>query len=206
MYVCECMSVYVTTPHAPIIYTHTHTPGRCASRVPSVIDKCMATLLTLVVGFSPTIVGRAVVVMRQLLQNKQDIDDGVIRSMARLLERVTVPEARAAIVWTVGEYQVRMCVFCVCVTWTVCTTNFLTLNPSLHTRSRVKMNIRDIMHAHTHTHTHTHTKDRVATIAPDVLRKLAKSFQTEETNVKMQILNLAVKLGTVCVVYACAYT
>merc|ERR1711894_108296 len=37
--------------------------------------------------------------------------------------------------------------------------------------------------------------DRVPKVAPDVLRKMAKSFTTEEPQVKMQILNLATKLA-----------
>jgi AP-3 complex subunit beta len=36
--------------------------------------------------------------------------------------------------------------------------------------------------------------DRIPKIAPDVLRKMAKSFTSEEVMVKLQILNLAAKL------------
>ena len=36
--------------------------------------------------------------------------------------------------------------------------------------------------------------ERVPKVAPDVLRKMAKNFTQEETEVKMQILNLATKL------------
>lgn len=36
--------------------------------------------------------------------------------------------------------------------------------------------------------------EKVPKIAPDVLRKMAKSFTTEEDIVKLQIVNLAAKL------------
>lgn len=61
--------------------------------------------------------------------------------MARLVDTITIPAARAAIVWVIGEYC-----------------------------------------------------EHVAQIAPDVLRKMAKSFVDEAPEVKMQILNLAAKL------------
>jgi AP-3 complex subunit beta len=61
--------------------------------------------------------------------------------MAKMIDKLTVPMARASILWLIGEYS-----------------------------------------------------DRVSKIAPDVLRKMAKSFCDEENVVKLQILNLSVKL------------
>lgn len=61
--------------------------------------------------------------------------------MAKLMDFITVPQARASILWLLGEYS-----------------------------------------------------NRVPKIAPDVLRKMAKTFINEEDIVKLQTLNLAVKL------------
>lgn len=61
--------------------------------------------------------------------------------MAKLMDFITIPQARASILWLLGEYS-----------------------------------------------------DRVPKIAPDVLRKMAKNFINEQDIVKLQILNLAVKL------------
>lgn len=61
--------------------------------------------------------------------------------MAKLMDFITVPQARASILWLLGEYS-----------------------------------------------------HRVPKIAPDVLRKMAKTFINEEDIVKLQTLNLAVKL------------
>ena len=38
-------------------------------------------------------------------------------------------------------------------------------------------------------------KEEIRQFAPDALRRLAKSFKDEEVEVKLQILNLAVKMG-----------
>lgn len=61
--------------------------------------------------------------------------------MAKLIDYINVPAARAAIIWLIGEYN-----------------------------------------------------EKVPLIAPDVLRKMAKSFVDEQDAVKLQILNLGVKL------------
>ena len=61
--------------------------------------------------------------------------------MSKMIDKLTVPMARASILWLIGEYS-----------------------------------------------------DRVSKQAPDVLRKMAKTFCDEENVVKLQILNLAVKL------------
>jgi AP-3 complex subunit beta len=65
----------------------------------------------------------------------------IVRQLARMLETIKAPAARASIVWMVGSYH-----------------------------------------------------HLVPKIAPDALRELAKSFKTEEAQVKLQVLNLACKL------------
>ncbi|XP_015765741.1 PREDICTED: AP-3 complex subunit beta-1-like [Acropora digitifera] len=74
-----------------------------------------------------------------LLQPKGNSD--IIMHMAKLVDSITVPMARASILWLLGEYC-----------------------------------------------------ERVPKVAPDVLRKMAKSFGSEEDIVKLQILNLGAKL------------
>lgn len=83
----------------------------------------------------------SVVVIKKLLQSQTGDHKEIITHMAKLVDSIQVPAARAAIVWVLGEYC-----------------------------------------------------QRVPKIAPDVLRKMAKSFVNETPEVKMQILNLAVKL------------
>lgn len=61
--------------------------------------------------------------------------------MAKMIDNITIPMARASILWLIGEYS-----------------------------------------------------ERIPKVAPDVLRKMAKIFCDEEDIVKLQTLNLAVKL------------
>ena len=91
---------------------------------------------------SEAVVAEAVIVLKRLLQTPTAAEnDGVIRQLARLLDSIAVPTARAAITWLCGEYN-----------------------------------------------------ERIAAYAPDVLRKLAKSFALEDAAVKLQIINLGAKL------------
>lgn len=83
----------------------------------------------------------SVVVIKKLLQTQPDEHKDIIGRMATLMDFITVPQARASILWLLGEYSTR-----------------------------------------------------VPKIAPDVLRKMAKTFANEQDIVKLQTLNLAVKL------------
>ena len=121
--------------------------GRCATSLPDVTDRCLHGLMSLLSNKSEGVVAESVVVIKQLLQMLTDNEEHehtmkeVISHLAKLLDTISVPSARASIVWVIGEY------------------------------------------AH-----------KVPKIAPDVLRKLAKSFTNEDSSVKLQILNLASKL------------
>ena len=54
---------------------------------------------------SEVVVAQAVVVLRQMLQQNADVSSGVVMSMVRLIDRVSVASARCAIVWVMGEYR-----------------------------------------------------------------------------------------------------
>jgi AP-3 complex subunit beta len=86
-------------------------------------------------------VAESVVVIKMLLQTQSGEHKEIIKHMAKLVDSITVPAAKAAILWVMGEYC-----------------------------------------------------ERVPKIAPDVLRKMAKTFAAEEPQVKMQTINLAAKL------------
>lgn len=75
------------------------------------------------------VVAESVVVIKKLLQNQPEAHCDIIRHMARLMDSIAVPQARASILWLLGEYS-----------------------------------------------------QLVSTIAPDVLRKVAKTFVTEVIN------------------------
>ncbi|XP_048359371.1 AP-3 complex subunit beta-1 isoform X2 [Sphaerodactylus townsendi] len=115
--------------------------GRCATNISEVTDTCLNGLVCLLSNRDEIVVAESVVVIKKLLQTQPAHHGEIIKRMAKLLNNITVPVARASILWLTGEYC-----------------------------------------------------ERVPKIAPDVLRKMAKSFTAEDDLVKLQILNLGAKL------------
>ncbi|NXG49973.1 AP3B1 protein, partial [Psilopogon haemacephalus] len=115
--------------------------GRCATNIAEVTDTCLNGLVCLLSNRDEIVVAESVVVIKKLLQTQPAHHGEIIKHMAKLLDNITVPVARASILWLIGEYC-----------------------------------------------------ERVPKIAPDVLRKTAKSFTNEDDLVKLQILNLSAKL------------
>ncbi|XP_076262350.1 adaptor related protein complex 3 subunit ruby isoform X2 [Rhynchophorus ferrugineus] len=115
--------------------------GRCACSISEITDTCLNGLVSLLSNRDEAVVAESVVVIKRLLQTQAADPKEIITHMARLLDSITVAQARAAILWLLGEHS-----------------------------------------------------QKVPKIAPDVLRKLAKTFADEHDIVKLQVMNLAVKL------------
>ncbi|XP_072038441.1 LOW QUALITY PROTEIN: AP-3 complex subunit beta-2-like [Amphiura filiformis] len=135
------LQTYVTSSDKDFVAATIQAIGRCASNISEVTDTCMNGLMGLMANRDEAVVAESVVVIKKLLQMNPTEHKEIIRHMAKLADAITVPMARASILWLIGEYS-----------------------------------------------------DRVPKIAPDVLRKMAKEFTTEEDIVKLQILNLGAKL------------
>ena len=108
--------------------------GRCASTIKEVTEICLNGLVQLLSNRDKYVVAESVVVIKKLLQSKDTENKKIIIQMSKLLDFITVPAARAAILWLIGEYN-----------------------------------------------------QKVPKIAPDVLRKAAKTFVDEENVVKLQV-------------------
>uniref|UniRef100_T1J818 AP-3 complex subunit beta n=1 Tax=Strigamia maritima TaxID=126957 RepID=T1J818_STRMM len=133
---------YVSNSDKEFVAATIQAIGRCASTISEVTDPCLSGLVSLMSNREETVVAESVVVIKKLLQMQPSEHKEIITNMARLVDTITVPMARASILWLLGEYSDRV----------------------------------------------------VPRIAPDVLRKMAKTFIHEEDIVKLQILNLATKL------------
>ncbi|XP_035221751.1 AP-3 complex subunit beta-1-like isoform X1 [Stegodyphus dumicola] len=132
---------YVSSPDMDFVAAAVQAIGRCASSISEVTDTCLNGLVSLLSNRNETVVAESVVVIKKLLQMQITEHKDIIIHMSRLMDTITVPMARASILWLIGEYA-----------------------------------------------------DKVTKIAPDVLRKVAKTFSNEEDIVKLQALNLAAKL------------
>ncbi|XP_023227942.1 AP-3 complex subunit beta-1-like isoform X1 [Centruroides sculpturatus] len=132
---------YVSSSDMDFVAATIQAIGRCASSIKEVTDTCLNGLVSLLSNRNGTVVAESVVVIKKLLQMQPSEHKDIIIHMSKLMDSITVPMARASILWLLGEYA-----------------------------------------------------DRVPKIAPDVLRKVTKSFIHEEDIVKLQTLNLASKL------------
>ena len=54
--------------------------------------------------FAEAVVAESIVVIKKLLQLQPKENKDLIRMVARLTDKVTVPTAKASILWLVGEY------------------------------------------------------------------------------------------------------
>lgn len=135
------LQTYVTSTDKEFAAATIQAIGRCASNIAEVTDSCLNGLVLLMSNRDESVVAESVVVIKKLLQMQTSTHKDIIIHMARMVDNINVPMARASILWLIGEYG-----------------------------------------------------ERVPKIAPDVLRKMAKSFIQEEDIVKLQILNLAAKL------------
>ncbi|XP_054288038.1 AP-3 complex subunit beta-2 [Macrosteles quadrilineatus] len=132
---------YISNPDKEFVAATIQAIGRCASNIKEVTDSCLSGLVSMLSNRDEAVVAESVVVIKKLLQSQPSRHKDIISQMSALLDSITVPQARASILWLLGEYS-----------------------------------------------------QLVPNIAPDVLRKMAKSFIQEEDIVKLQVLNLAVKL------------
>lgn len=51
------------------------------------------------------VVAESVVVIKKLLQSQPSRHKDIITQMSELIEKITVPQARASILWLLGEYS-----------------------------------------------------------------------------------------------------
>ncbi|XP_076835456.1 AP-3 complex subunit beta-1 isoform X2 [Brachyhypopomus gauderio] len=132
---------YVKSQDKPFAAATIQAIGRCATNISEITDACLNGLVLLLSNRDETVVAESVVVIKKLLQTQPSQHSDIIKHMAKLFDNITVPMARASILWLIGEYC-----------------------------------------------------EHVPKIAPDVLRKMAKTFPSEEDIVKLQTVSLAAKL------------
>ncbi|XP_058128735.1 AP-3 complex subunit beta-2 [Anopheles ziemanni] len=132
---------YISSNDKEFVASTIQAIGRCAVSISEVTETCLSGLVHLLSNKDEYVVAESVVVIKKLLHTQKEEHFEIISQMAKLLDFIQVPAARAAILWLIGEYN-----------------------------------------------------EKVPKIAPDVLRKAVKSFIDEQDIVKLQVLNLAVKL------------
>jgi AP-3 complex subunit beta len=122
------LQTYISNSDKKFVAATIQAIGRCACSINEVTDSCLNGLVSLLSNRDEAVVAESVVVIKRLLQTQAADPKEIITHMARLLDSITVAQARAAILWLLGEHS-----------------------------------------------------QKVPNIAPDILRKLAKTFSDEVT-------------------------
>lgn len=78
--------------------------GRCAQADPKNAHRCFKVLLNQISSFDNVLVSEVLTVMRHLIQQDPTSHRKTVVRLARNLDRTTSPEARATIIWLVGEF------------------------------------------------------------------------------------------------------
>ncbi|NXJ97241.1 AP3B2 protein, partial [Corythaixoides concolor] len=140
--------------------------GRCATNIGKVRDTCLNGLVQLLSNRDELVVAESVVVIKKLLQMQPAQHSEIIKHMAKLTDNIQVGWGVA---WPPGARE-----------WQRCHVPGRILQVPM-ARASILWLIGEYC-------------EHVPKIAPDVLRKMAKSFTNEEDIVKLQVINLAAKL------------
>ncbi|KAL2424079.1 AP-3 complex subunit beta-2 [Exophiala dermatitidis] len=79
--------------------------GRCAQSDPKNAHRCFRVLLNQISSFDNVLVSEVLTVVRHLIQQDPTAHRKTVVRLARNLDRTTSPEARATIIWLVGEFS-----------------------------------------------------------------------------------------------------
>ncbi|NXL32552.1 AP3B2 protein, partial [Glaucidium brasilianum] len=140
--------------------------GRCATNIGKVRDTCLNGLVQLLSNRDELVVAESVVVIKKLLQMQPAQHSEIIKHMAKLTDNIQVG---GGVAWPTGPGE-----------WQRCHVPGGILQVPM-ARASILWLIGEYC-------------EHVPKIAPDVLRKMAKSFTNEEDIVKLQVINLAAKL------------
>lgn len=82
--------------------------GRCAIALEAAAEQCMAVLIELVKGGVSHVVQEAVIVMKDVFRRYPDKYEGAIAVMCSSMSLLDEAEAKASMVWVLGEYAHRI--------------------------------------------------------------------------------------------------
>ncbi|KAI1462153.1 ARM repeat-containing protein [Annulohypoxylon moriforme] len=78
--------------------------GRCAQGDPATASRCMRLLLGQITSLDGTLAAESLTVIRHLIQQDAQAHVGTVVRLAKNLDSATDPQARATIIWLVGEF------------------------------------------------------------------------------------------------------
>lgn len=82
--------------------------GRCAIKVEQSAERCVSTLLDLIRTKVNYVVQEAVVVIKDIFRKYPNKYESIIANLCENLDTLDEPEARASMIWIIGEYAERI--------------------------------------------------------------------------------------------------
>lgn len=82
--------------------------GRLAIKIPSATERCINVLLELVSTKISYVLQEAVVVIKDVFRKYPNQYEGIISTLCEHLDALDTPEAKAAMIWIVGQYADRI--------------------------------------------------------------------------------------------------
>jgi len=79
--------------------------GRCAQSDPSTSARCLRLLLSQITSLDGTLAAESLTVIRHLIQQDPNAHTGTVVRLAKNLDSAIDPQARATIIWLVGEFS-----------------------------------------------------------------------------------------------------
>lgn len=78
--------------------------GRCAQSDPATSSRCLKLLLSQITSLDGTLAAESLTVIRHLIQQDPTAHTSTVVRLAKNLDSATDPQARATIIWLVGEF------------------------------------------------------------------------------------------------------
>jgi len=82
--------------------------GRCAIKLDKAAERCITVLLDLIQTKVNYVVQEAIVVIKDIFRKYPDRYEGIIAKLCENLESLDEPEAKASMIWIIGEYADRI--------------------------------------------------------------------------------------------------
>eukprot|EP00127_Corallochytrium_limacisporum_P002893 Clim_evm72s142 gene=Clim_evmTU72s142 len=99
---------YATEVDVDFVRRSVRSIGRCAIKIESAAQQCIDTLLDLIQTRVNYVVQEAIVVIKDIFRRYPNRYESIIALLCENLESLDEPEAKAAMIWIIGEYSARI--------------------------------------------------------------------------------------------------
>ncbi|KAI5694878.1 hypothetical protein M8J75_007170 [Diaphorina citri] len=108
IYVLSELKEYATEVDVDFVRKAVRAIGRCAIKVEQSAERCVSTLLDLIQTKVNYVVQEAIVVIKDIFRKYPNKYETIISTLCENLDTLDEPEARASMIWIIGEYAERI--------------------------------------------------------------------------------------------------